>query len=314
MRQFVRFMLIAALIPAIACSKDAPEDEEYCLRDSYKIPLDVHVDFEPTFVQHKSIDSLYFKTRTESSEPYLKYYVAAFPMTEGIPTTVASSTDNNIRMEIHPGRYTMVGWVMYESDDKSHGYNFYDDDFSELLLKNKYSYSGSHPYKIAYRASEAKNIAYNTTHTSLTALPAMGHYKLIATDSAKFVPSKVIVRYTSSLPAAIHGKTGNINWWWNDISYDSEVAHIDSLGDILASDFVLSHDKMETSVTATIEIFDEYGNLKARKKNINIPLKNGGLTTIKGSFYSFLEVDEDATSGSGINIKTEWDATFEIQL
>ncbi len=307
---------MAALIPLVACTKDYDEDDEYCLKDSYKIPLNVHigVDLDSVFREYKSIDSLYIKTRSEAQEPYLKYYVAAFPMTEGIPTAVASSTEKDVRVDVHPGRYTLVGWVMYESDDKTHGYNFYDDDFSELLLKNKYNYTGGNPYKIAYHASEPKNIAYNTEEAFITAKPAMGCYRIIATDTAKFVPAKVVVRYSSLLPASIHGKTGDINWWWSDISYSSDICKIDSVGDLLASDFVLSQDSKETTVVATIEIYDEYGTVRARKKNVVIPLVNGGITTIKGTFYSFLEVDEDASSGSGINIKTEWDATFEIQI
>lgn len=316
MKPTVKLLITAAMLPFIACSRDGTEDEEYCLRESYKIPISVHVELghDTVFREYKTIDSLYLKTRGEEMMPYLKYYVAAFPMTEGVPTAVASSTKKDVNMSLHPGRYTMVGWVMYETGEKSRGFNFYDDDLSELLLKNKYSYTGANPYKIAYRASEPKNLAYNTTDAMLTAKPAMGYYRIIATDSAEFVPSKVVLRYTSMLPASIHGKTGAINWWWNDIGYTSEIVSLDSIGDLLAHDFILAQDTKELPMKATIEVYDEHGTLKARKKNIEIPLKNGGITTIKGDFYSFLEVDEDGTSGSGISIKTEWDAIFDIEI
>ncbi len=305
-------LLMATILPFTACSRDGTDDEEYCLRDNYKIPISVHVELgrDTVFREYMTIDSLY--TRTE--EPYLKYYVAAFPMTEGVPTAVASSVNKDIDMKLHPGRYTMVGWVMYDTGEKSRGYNFYDDDFSELLLKNKYNYTGANPYKIAYHAYEPKNIAYNSTETSLTARPAMGYYRIIATDTAKFVPTKVMLYYTSLLPASIHGKTGKINWWWNDISYKSGIEHLDSVGDLLAADYVLAQNSNELSVTATIEIYDDEDILRARKKNIKIPLKNGGITTVKGNFYSVLELDNDGMAGSGIHIKTEWDANFDIEF
>lgn len=316
MKPIFRNLLLASLLPFMACNKDSPEDEEYCLRDSYKIPVDFHIvlGHDTVFKEYKSIDSLYIKTRTDIETPYLKYFVAAFPMTEGLPTAVASSTESDMTINLHPGRYTMVGWVMYETDEQSRGFNFYDDDLSELLLKNKYNYSGANSYKIAYRASEPKNIAYNTPEASLTAKPSMGYYRIIATDSATFVPSRIVLRYSSMLPASIHGKTGAFNWWWSDISYDSEPIRLDSVGDLLAHDFVLSQDSKETSVTVTIEVYDQSGDLRARKKNVEIPLKNGGITTVTGEFYSFLEIDEDATSGSGISIKTDWDATFDIEI
>lgn len=297
----------------VSCSNETIVDENYCVDPSYKVPLEVEIDVDDSFRDYQTLDS-FNTTRSELKEPYLKYYVAAYPMTSGLPTVVDSASQNHLSLDIHPGRYTLVSWVMYESDNKTHGYNFYDDDLSELLLKNKYNYIGDDEYKIAYRAAETKNIAYNTRLTTLTPSPAMAKYRIIATDSATFTPDRVNVIYTSPLPAAIHAKTGEINWWWKDINYTSAISRTDSIGDLLASDFVLSQDKSQTSVTVTVEIYDKNDNIKARKKNVEIPLINGGITTVKGRFYSVLELDNDATAGSGISIKTEWDATFEIEL
>ena len=297
-----------------SCSKDSPEDENYCLDPSYKVPLEVVVNVDESFKDYLTVDSFGYKTRSDDIEPYLRYYVAAYPMTSGLPTVVSSGTDRKLSMHIHPGRYTIVGWVMYEADNKIHGYNFYDDDLSELLLKNKYNYSGGDPYKIAFRTAEAKNIAHNTRSIDINARPAMARYRIIATDTASFEPVKVLIRYTSPLPAAIHAKTGEINWWWTDINFTSTISNIIDVGEKLATDLVLSQDGKQTSVTATVEIFDKDDRIRARKKNVRIPLTNGGVTTVTGRFYSVLELDEDASSGSGISIKTEWDATFEIEL
>lgn len=315
MKRAARQLLIICLTFLTAsCSKDSTEDENYCLDPAYKVPLEIDVNVDETFTDYLTVDSFGYKTRSEDFEPYLRYYVAAYPMTSGLPTVVSSGTERKLSMQIHPGRYTIVGWVMYEADNKIHGYNFYDDDLSELLLKNKYNYSGEDPYKIAYRTAEAKNIAHNTRSTSITAIPAMARYRIIATDTATFEPAKVLIRYTTPLPAAIHAKTGEINWWWTDISYISSINTLKDFGDQLATDLVLSQDGKQTSITATVEIFDKYDRIRARKKNVKIPLTNGGITTVTGRFYSVLELDEDASSGSGISIKTEWDASFEIEL
>lgn len=296
------------------CHNDFTEDENYCLNNSYKVPLRVDIDVDKQFREYKTIDTVFYSTRSENLLPYLHYYVAAYPMTDSLPTVVASSYEPKVSLDIHPSRYTMVAWVMYEAPDKQRSFNFYDDDFSELLLKNKYSYTGANIYKLAYRACEAKNIPHNASGISLTAKPSMGQYNIIATDTADFQPDKVIVYYSSLLPAAIHAKTGRINWWWNDISFNSRVERQDSVGDLLASDYVLAQDDRETSVTVIIEVYDKDGILRARKKNVEIPLRNGGVTTIKGDFYSILERDNDGSAGSGIQIKTEWDASFDIQF
>ena len=123
-----------------------------------------------------------------------------------------------------------------------------------------------------------------------------------------------MVKYTSLLPSAINGVTGAINWWWDDISFTNPVK--DTLGgnvQLLASDYVFSQDT-ETSVTVTVEIYDDADILRARKTNLKIPLVNGGITTVKGNFFSYLELDKGSGGGAGISIKTEWDATFEIEL
>lgn len=309
----LKLSILTLLLPFVSCSKDAIQDEDYCLDPSYQVPLQVVIDVDQSFNDYKTVDSVFNKTRSLDSTPYLKYYAAAYPITSGLPTVVNSSYDNKVQLKVHPGRYYMVGWVTYESSDGSIGYNFYDDDFSELLLRNKYNYTGADKYKIAYRGVEQKNIAYNTPSTSISATPMMSYYKIVATDTAAFKPDKVVIKYSSLLPAAIHAKTGEFNWWWSDISYTSQVNSLKS-GDLLASDYVLAQNDKETSVTVIVEIYDVTGKLRARKKNVEIPLVNGGITTVKGNFYSILEVDEDATAGSGISIKTDWDATFEIEL
>lgn len=300
------------IISLISCRDDSVPDQDYCLRDSYMVPLTVEVSVDDAFKDYLTIDTLFYQTKSSDLAPYLKYYVAAYPMTDSLPTVVTTSLNPKVPIKLHPSRYTMVGWVMYESPERQRSFNFYDDDFSELLLKNKYNYTGADIHKLAYRACEAKNIAYNATYTQLSAKPVMAQYNIIATDSADFVPDKVMIYYSSMLPAAIHAKTGRINWWWDDISYTSEVVKKDSVGDLLASDFILSQDDHETSVNVIVEIYDKEGRLKARKKNVEIPLRNGGITTIKGDFYSVLDLDKDGTAGSGIQIKTEWDASFEI--
>lgn len=315
MRRIIKYCLLAGLFPLVACSKDSiEEDDEYCLNPKYKVPLEVTVNLDKEFKPYKLIDSVYNKTRSKDSLPSLKYYVAAYPMTSGLPKVVKNSYEKTIPIQIHPGRYTVVGWVMYETTDESRGYNFYDDDFNELLLRSKYNYSGADEYKIAYRGAEPKNIPYNATSVAVTAKPAMALYKLVATDTAAFYPEKVIISYSSLLPSAINAKTGNINWWWRDISYNSTVIHQENEGDLLAADYVLSQNDQETSVTVIVEIYDEKGRLRARKKNLEIPLMNGGITTVRGNFYSVLETDNYNSAGSGISIKTEWDASFEIAI
>lgn len=313
MKPFVKFSLLAGLFIAVSCSKEIPEDEDWCLRDSYKTEMNVTVKLDDSFHKYATIDSV-FSTRSSDTDPLLKYYLIAVPHNSIIKPFVFSSFSNKVPVMLVPGKYSFVGWADYEMPGSSTSVNFYTDDINELLLKNKYNYSGASRYKLGFRGMKESSIAYNTVKDSVMVNPAMGLYRLEATDTADYIPSKVVVKYTSLLPSAINGVTGAINWWWDDISFTNPVK--DTLGgnvQLLASDYVFSQDT-ETSVTVTVEIYDDADILRARKTNLKIPLVNGGITTVKGNFFSYLELDKGSGGGAGISIKTEWDATFEIEL
>lgn len=313
MSKIIYILLAFPLLVFSACQHTYVEDVDWCLKDTDKLQVEVSIALDSAFSDYITIDTLSVKTRNMDS-PFLKYYVAAFRENESNPAMVVSSLDSVVRMNVKPGKYTIVGWVQYCQGSDSKGCNFYDDDFTELLLRNKYSYKPGSPSKIAYRAVDSLRLALNTRNIKMVAKPAMGRYRIIATDSAGFNPSKVVVKYTSSIPAAIHGKNGEINWWWNDISYTSpSVTSLGPEGDLLAYDYILAQDNEETILVATVEIYDEFGKVKARKNKVNIPVVNGGLTTIKGDFYSSFDSKVNSSSGGGgIGINKEYSATVEI--
>ena len=308
MRPTIFISLMSGLLACAACSSDAEPDEDWCLDPSYLVPLDVSVHVDRAFSDFRTVDSV-FATRSAADCPYLRYFAAAYPSNPGLPVVVASSVDTVVPMRIHPGKYTLVGWASYETaSEKTRGMYFYTDDFGELLLRNKYSYTGANPYKLAFRGEAERNIAHNTSATGVTATPAMAMYRIVATDSAAFTPAKVVVQYSSILPSAVNGRTGRINWWWSGMEYSCVPD-----GATLASDYVLAADS-ETSVTVTVEMYDADGSLCARKKDVEIPLVNGGVTTVRANFLSVRELDNSVSPGGGISINTEWDATFEIEI
>lgn len=321
MRFLVKLLLAGGILTCVSCNKNDIEDDDWCLDPKYLVPLDVVVNLQDSLHDHCVIDTI-FENRPDSLDTRamafsatglkLRYYAAAYAQDNDIlPLIVRSSWTNVVPIDLHPGKYNIVSWVNYESEESRSGLNFHTDDFNELLLKNKYNYFGATRYKMGYRASEFHSIPYNAKSISVTAKPAMGMYRLIPTDSLTYTPEKILVKYRSLLPSSINVLTGTINWWWDDISYTAAYD-----GEELASDFVFSQDTEETQVTVTVEVYDDAGLLRARKKNLEIPLINGGVTTVKGNFFTILELDplEDPGHSSGISINTEWDATFEIEI
>ena len=273
--------------------------------NGFRTDLDVYLSIDKSFSDYKDVDSTMFATRGSTAWG-LRYCVAAYRRDESEPYMVQSSYDNPIQFNLPPGKYTFVGWADHvpNYDDKS--YYFYTDDFSEILLRHKYDYEGNDFAKVAYSGQKDLRVAYTTKSLQIDMNVSVARYKLIATDSATFTPGKVIVSYYD-LPASINPFHKKINGKWNDVSFISSVS-----GKQLAFDQVLAENS-EITVKACVEIFDEKDNLRARVRQVEIPLINGGITTVKGNFFTTLQLDEGMTAG-GIVIDPEFEETVEIEF
>lgn len=255
-----------------------------------------------------NIDSVDYSTRNKSMW-LLKYWVAAYRGNSKEPYAVIPSSSTTIQMSLPPGKYNFVAWAEPVENHDGSTYYFYTDDFSELLQKHKYDYEGNDEMKTPYRGLLNQNVAFTTTNLSMEVKPAFARYRLLATDkdSASFKPSKVVVTYYD-LPGAIHGLTGDINLKWSDVKFTSTPED-----DFIAFDHVLSHNTEETTVSMRVEIYDESNKVRARVNKLTLPLINGGITTLKGNFYSMLVKDDETPSGGGIGIDDKWEGTVEIE-
>lgn len=299
--------IAAGLLLAGGCKDNVEFNEDWCLDPGYRTDLIVDVDLDKTFCQYLTLDSV-FPTRSDDAGLVLKYYAAAYGRNSKAPLVISRSSERRIPISLYPGKYNIVAWADYEYENSSKGANFFTDDFSELLLRNKYNYSEASLAKIGYRGAQPVSVAYTTDSVCIAAKPAMGQYRLVATDTVGYKPAKVKVSYSSKIPSAIDAQDGKFNWWWDDISFSCHPA-----GRLLASDLILSQ-STETSVTAVVEVYDENGYLRARKKDLEIPLVNGGITTIRGNFLSVLELDEPQGGGAGLIINPEWESSFDIEF
>lgn len=272
----------------------------------FKLKLNV----DKSLFDYQNLDGIDFGSRDNSSW-LLKYFVAAYRNNNSEPFTTLSSGNTTINMSLPPGTYSFVAWAEPVPDLDGKTYYFHTDDFSEMLQKHKYDYSGNDYFKTPYRGLLGQRISFTTSDVEMDLKPAFGRYRLIATDTPDYKPSKIVVSYYD-LPGAVHGLTGEINLKWNDVSFTSSVQE----ENLLAFDHVLAHNIRETTVSLKVEIYDDQNNLKARVNKITLPLMNGGITTLKGNFFSQIVTDDDKNTSNGdggIGIDPEWEETVEIE-
>lgn len=307
-------LLIGAAALLSGCSADTMEepDEDWCLDPEYHVPLTVTVNVDNRFREYVTSDSIF--TRSAGEKPTLKYVVAAYPRDSRLPIRLLISTDSVMDVNLHPGKYTFCSWVCLEQP-RGNTLNYFTDDFNELLLKHKFNYSGDPSFKTAWRSEDLFTIPYNASYVSMTAKPAMAIYRLETTDEPDFEIGDIRVTYTSPLPAAVDGRTGLINWTWSGISYSSSLQD-----DLLAADAVLSQ-PAGTQVELMVEITDSSGEVRARKTGLEVELVNGGVTTVRGNFFSVLDpapsppvTPDPAPPSQGVGVDTKWAGTHVIEL
>lgn len=287
----------------------ATDDDLENLKSDFTLNLSV----DKGLFDYQELDGMEFGSRDASSWQ-LKYFIAVYRNNSSQPFFTTSSPSNIIKLSLPTGTYNFVAWAEPIPDVDGYTYYFHTDDFSEMLQKHKYDYKGNDLYKTPYRGVTNQRIAFTTSSVDINLTPAFARYRLIATDreSATFNPGKIVISYYD-VPGAIHGLTGEINLKWSDVSFNSTADE-----DLLAFDHVLSHDSKETSVSLKVEIYDDADKLKARVNKITLPLINGGITTLKGNFYSMLVPDDDKDDGNkggsgGIGIDQEWEGTVELE-
>lgn len=292
-------MLILPIL-LFSCKDNTPEYLTY-----KKVSVLLHIN--EVFTSSTQDDK---KRNFESECCKFNYYVAIFSDSLQKDAPIFLSRDSVIDINMMPGKYKFVGWAEHSAADESHSRFFYTDDFSEILLRNKYKYEADDSLKIPYHAIcdySVSNSSVNQT-VNMALKPAMGRYQLIATDTADYSVGKVLVTYTQKFPSALDARFGNITWFWNDISYSTL-----PVGTKLASDAVFAQNNTETSINLKVEIFDTSGILRARTSSISFTLKNGKNTVVYSNFFSVLDPDEDQSTpdssqnDKGLMIDTKWE-------
>lgn len=285
-------------------NNDSNADDVYDdVLNGFRTDFTVNLSLDRSMIDYALVDSLQFSTRA-STDWGIRYCVAAYRRDDTTPYDVISSFDPAITFSLPAGKYNFVGWAdpVPNYDDKS--YYFHTDDFSEIMWRHKYDYEANDYGKSAYRASKEHRVAITSKEIDMMLQPAVARYRLVTTDSASFTPGKVLVSYYD-LPASIEGLSGNINGYWSDVSYTSTVS-----GTELAFDHVLAQDE-EKNINVCVEIYDDRDNLRARVRKVGVPVINGGVTTLRGNFYSTLQLENDHTEG-GITIDPNFEETVEI--
>lgn len=307
-----------------SCSKSEPEEpEDSCLGDlsvRHPVTVSLDVDNDLDFYKEVSYDPAEngdddARSRSRGNSYSMRYVVKVFKAdTRQLVATMYSPTPD-FTMDLPVGKMEFIAWADYSLSGSLQDELFLTDDFHELIVASKFPYEANNHHKRASWGLEEKTVAYNTSHVGIRLVPVMAQIQLIATDERKEDVARIRVSYPGRVPCAINGFSGDVCYSWAGVWFDSYPVGINNCETLLAYDNILCNPE-ETVVPVRIDMTSTSGTVVARSLKVDVPIRRGGITEVRGPFYSIVQGEDDpgsgGTTGGGISIDPGFDDEFEI--
>ena len=315
-RQGLLLMLFGSLL--VSCSKDIEPDEDYCLREDNRDLVCLNLAVQKSMFTYKNLDiddenNVTISRSAEKEEPHIRYYINVYPADcdeKAKPIYSTTTTEPQITLSLPIGKCRVIAWADYVTNDDGFSKYFHTDDFSDMLLIDKYDYTANDPYKSCFLCSKDVTVSYKTPLIDMKLMPLMGQYRIVASDQPDYEVGKILVSYPSGVAASVNAFTGNICHVWQDVSFKSECDSYVVFDNILA-------EKAESEIHLAIKVFDEDGRLRAYRRSIKFPIVRQGVTTATTNVFTLLEDenpgDNPGTEGGGqAGINDKYDTTYII--
>ena len=311
MRAAVAALSAAILLIFSACSNDKAEPK----LGSAPVVVTVAVDTAMTHWQDYEVDS------RASSAPLLRCKLQALSSDNRI---VASETHLfhpgdpltvTFNLTLPSGAYRLMAWSDYvDAAAPSADLHYLTTDLRDITFTG--SYQGNDPSRNAYSGVTPIDfkVYEGDTTTVITSdipvKPIMGKIKFVATDYNQFLVKpiglRIMVAYPGFLPhrySVVRGVPFDATTGVYFIT--NELTELSTEGDgsaTLGYDYVMVNGD-ESSVTVALGLYNDEGKLVGQSGNINVPIRRGGLTVVKGHFLTKTQ----SSGGIGIDPNFEGD-------
>lgn len=254
-------------------------------------------------------------------EGYTIHYVVTATTAEGVVWSRVVSDTPDVVFNLSPGDYNFYAWADFVPvdgrADRDHWY--FTDEPQEMLLKEKYAYKGSQHAKKAFAGSKQISVrreGQRSVDERITLAAPMGRFRVLPTKEAPYDVGGVKILYKDGIWAAhdIINDTSVVRW--QNIKFFTPYGSCQD--NVMAFDYLFTGASNPETFSMTIEVYDVDGYMRARARDVRVPVQRGYLTTVKGDFYNILEEEEkpdpDPDHGSGIGIDPEFDKSYTITI
>lgn len=307
-------LLLAGMLSA--CSKDEP-------KSLGSAPVVVSLQLDTAMIDYQVIDN----DSRAVSPCDLRCQVAAYaqgsngslsaePVARQTVTFNAAGQSTECRMVLPSGRYRILAWADHV-DAGTIADKYYDtSNLGDITFKGQYD--GNNDYRNAYAGGADVEFSVllgdtaTVIHQALALRSIMGKVKFISTDYNSYVEKgqnlRVLVAYNGFLPNHYSLTRGVPFDATTGVSFLSPMTEVSTSGDgqaTLGYDYVMVNGE-ESSVTMTIGLYDDEGKLVGTSGSLNVPIKRGGISIVKGHFLT------KTSSGGGVGIDPSFDGDINI--
>lgn len=255
-----------------------------------------------------------------SEKTYIDRPIAEFRFTRDD----ANQLDCSHIIDLAPGRYKIMVWTDFVSQDTDTDKFYAPDDFYNISITGEYD--GNNDFRDAFVGTLDVDIDYadlsstaGTEYTVLMGRP-LAKYYFVTTDVKEFTD-----RYLEQLAAKGQAKagvdtknidfskfklrfdyTGYLPWVFNmhtnrpikiqqNMFFDSKVTNVTENEATLGFDYVFVNGA-ESAVAVSVSLYDADGTLISMSGTINVPLIRSKYTIVKGKFFT-----QSQSGGVGID-------------
>lgn len=327
-------LMLCALLPLCSCVHEWPDEAS-----DYNVTLTISHNQEWTVLEHNEL-----KTRNDDSHKALYIYKVFNRGETAAPVMTFSELRDDLtlapfskNLRLPAGQWDIYIWQEFASDSRD---TYHDTDDIENITY-RLPYLGDSDNRDAFEAVinidvESSIKADYALQRDVVMQRPMAKYVFIATDFQKFYDEtlkkahgntlyqrpwgdlnmaqkeellkgySIVALYPFYMPAVYNMATSRVTDSWSDMNYEAALRPYGNTEAQLAMDYVMINHK-ESSCQVQLALKDPDGRLTPLSGVINVPMKRGQVTYVRGEFLT-------NTMGSGLDINFEFSGDINIKL
>ncbi len=254
-----------------------------------------------------------------------------------------ANLDCSRKLTLREGQYNIFVWTDFVEEGTETDKFYSASEFSEIVLSDKNSYVGSCDFRDAFRGSRQSTVTVRKDEMSepvnevtVAMKRPLAKFKFVSTDYMVFVENmlkaealknkesassgvgspesrgvnpddyKVLFRYEGFMPCSYNMFTDKPADSWPGVSFEGAMRPNDKGEVDLGFDYVFVNGT-EAGVSVRMEVYNAEGKLVASSPVIDVPLKRGRLTIVKGEFLTSI-------ASGGVGIAPDFDGEYNVEI